>query len=227
MASTSKADPAMAAAAAAALEAETSGHGHGHHRAHQHRAVANRLLHHGQHATITITADSTTQPPAEPAPPTTSAAGSGKGSPFASLDGQTKTAAAVLGDAGLAVAGVPKPEAAPASGTTAVVPAGWPASGKSPQVRHHVCLAKEPFEAAWDAVGTHAHCHSMWWSPPVSDCCSSKCACRCTCRCMFEGLSSGCRACCLGSVLWHDGPALGLRRLVRAGLRLRLICVRR
>lgn len=131
MASASKTDPTLAAAAAAALEAEA--HGYPHHRSLLH-TVANHILHHGQHhgsehATITVNADGTTQHQ-QSGSAAVSALGlvPGKGSPFASLDGQSKTAAAVLGDAGLAVAGVAKPER-PATTSTAVVPAGWPASG--------------------------------------------------------------------------------------------------
>lgn len=128
MASASKTDPTMAAAAAAALEAESHSQGHTHQRSHLH-AVANHILHHGhngtEHATITINADGTKQ---QQKPGSADGSATGKGSPFASLDGQSKTAAAVMGDAGLAVAGMAKPEGT-ATTSTAVVPAGWPASG--------------------------------------------------------------------------------------------------
>lgn len=133
MASASRADPVLAAAAAAALDHEA----HGHHIHGQLHAVANHILHHGhqhskhapgtEHATITISADSTApsqQPGAEPKD------GAEEGSPFASADSQSKTAAAVLGDSGLAVAGMPKAEAKPEATSTAIVPAGWPASGE-------------------------------------------------------------------------------------------------
>jgi hypothetical protein len=143
MASASRADPVMAAAAAAALDHEA--HSHSHH-GHMH-AVANHILHHGhhnskhapatEHATITISADGTAprQPPGAEAKDATE-----KGSPFASSDGQSRTVAAVLGDAGLAVAGMSKPEAKPQATGAAVVPAGWPASGRIEPFYHTALL---------------------------------------------------------------------------------------
>jgi hypothetical protein len=133
MASASRADPVMAAAAAAALEHEAHSHGHGH--GHSLHAVANHILHHGhkqhsgEHATITISADGTAAGQQQQSGAGAAADAAGKGSPFASADGQSKTAAAVLGDAGLAVAGVAKPQAKAGTTSTAIVPAGWPASG--------------------------------------------------------------------------------------------------
>lgn len=148
MASTSRADPLMAAAAAAALESQ--GHTHGHHHPHLH-AVAKHILHHGhhhhhgpEHATITVSAGGTAEKQ-EQQSAADSADGS-KGSAFASLDGQSKTAAAILGDSGLAVAGVAKPEGKAEATSTAIVPAGWPASGEcglqfviAPPVVHCSC----------------------------------------------------------------------------------------
>lgn len=123
----------MAAAAAAALEQEVHSHKHGYSHLH---AVANHILHHGhkqhtgEHATITISADSTAASQQQQLSGAGAAAdGAGRASPFASADGQSKTAAAVLGDAGLAVAGVAKPQAKAEATRTAIVPAGWPASG--------------------------------------------------------------------------------------------------
>lgn len=128
MASASRTDPTFAAAAAAALEQETHGH---HHHSHLHNA-AHHLLHHGHHhgtahATITISADAVST--CRQASGTGSVDGAVKrsGSPFASADGQSQTAAVVLG---LTTAGrESKAETKSKAMTVAVVPPGWPASG--------------------------------------------------------------------------------------------------
>lgn len=125
--SVSKGDPVLAAAAAAALDQEMHSHGHGHHPHHHHHH--HQAHGHGtEHATITISADGTAVAQQQHSVAASADGTARSGSPFASSVGQAKAAAAVLGDVGLAVAGASKPEAKEEP-STAILPAGWPASG--------------------------------------------------------------------------------------------------
>jgi hypothetical protein len=122
MASASRTDPAFAAAAAAALEPEA----HGHHHSHLH-IVAHHLLHHGpEHATINISVDAASS--GQRGAGSVDGAPKRSGSPFASADGQSQTAAAVLGGPALDAAAA-NLEAKSKPVTMAVVQSGWPASG--------------------------------------------------------------------------------------------------
>lgn len=120
MVSTRRADPAFAAAAAAVLGHEMASHKQ-HHLANNHQAWSTAET----HTAITISADEASgcQQP-------TTGCAAHSNSPFASLSGQSKTAAAVMDDAGYAVAGGSKAEPM-AAAASAVVPAGWPATGQS------------------------------------------------------------------------------------------------
>jgi hypothetical protein len=144
MASTSRADPVLAAAAAAALHHETHSHQHGflHHHHHQHGS---------EHTTITLAADGTEaaqQQHLQQKPTSGSGGGAARAqSPFASITGQSKTAAVVLGDGALVVtaAGASKDQTGTgAAAGTKAVPPGWPASGAAA-----TCWHRLPASASW------------------------------------------------------------------------------